>query len=55
MWTSLPLLVALVMFLVIPESPRWLLKKGKLDEFRKVIRKAERQNKVWRMKKSYGN
>ncbi len=46
MWTSLPLLVCLPIFLVLPESPRWLLKNGKVDSFLKVIKQGAKWNKV---------
>ncbi len=44
--TSAPLfLIALIVF-VIPESPRWLLKTGKYDEFVKIVQRAAKFNKV---------
>jgi len=34
------------MFVVIPESPRWLLKMGKKYQFLKDVKAASKMNKV---------
>ncbi len=47
MLTSAPLLASLVLLWFMPESPRWLLKKGKTHEFKKVVQRAAKFNKVF--------
>lgn len=42
---SVPLAAFLVYFVIIPESPRWLLNKGKLIRFKKVIYEMASTNK----------
>lgn len=41
-----PSVLLLLYFWLIPESPRWLLTKGKLEEADKIIQKCARVNKV---------
>ena len=41
-----PLLVSLVVFWFMPESPRWLITKKKYKEAQKVITSAAKFNKV---------
>lgn len=60
LWTSLPLLISLVIFLIIPESPRWLLKRQEEEKFVKVVKKGAQMNKVITLdilccKQSYSN
>ena len=44
--TSLPLLLALLCYPWLPESPRWLLDQGKLDQAQKIIDQIARVNGV---------
>ena len=41
---SLPLLVFVVVVFLVPENPRWLLSKGKMDEAEDVLDKATEVN-----------
>ena len=41
---SAPLPIFLVMYFFIPESPRWLLAKGKINEAKIILEKAARIN-----------
>ncbi len=43
---SLPLFLLLGLYFVLPESPRWLIAKGKFAEAKKTIEQAAKVNKV---------
>ncbi|KAF8778718.1 Organic cation transporter protein like [Argiope bruennichi] len=43
---TLPKLLFISVFWVIPESPRWLLIRGEKDVFRRVVEKASRKNGI---------
>ncbi|XP_077989789.1 organic cation transporter protein-like [Glandiceps talaboti] len=43
---NVPCIIFLVYWCFIPESPRWLLSKGKIDKAKKIIRKTARVNNV---------
>lgn len=43
--TSVPFLSYFIYYFVMPESPRWLLAKGKLEEALKVLEVMARVNK----------
>ena len=45
-WTSAPFFALLLLYFILPESPRWLLAQKKYKEFVKVIRQAEKINNV---------
>ena len=49
---AIPHAVMLLLFFVIPESPRWLIQKKKYKEARKVIESAAKFNKVRCLKMS---
>ena len=43
---SAPLFLLLLLYFVIPESPRWLIATGRLTEAKDILEKASRKNKV---------
>ncbi|XP_071800949.1 organic cation transporter protein-like [Asterias amurensis] len=43
---SIPPVIFLAYYFIVPESPRWLLSKGKTAEAEKIVRKAAKINKV---------
>ena len=42
----IPMLLVLLLFFFLPESPRWQISVGRIEQALKTIRKAERFNKV---------
>lgn len=40
------LVVTIILFIIIPESARWLLQKGKIEEAKKIVMKAAKVNGV---------
>ena len=43
---SAPLFGMLVLYFIVPESPRWLIAKGRYKEAKNVIERAAKINKV---------
>ena len=43
---AIPAAVMLLLYFVIPESPRWLIEKKRYKEARKVVERAAKFNKV---------
>ena len=43
---SAPLLGILVLYFIVPESPRWLIAKGRYKDAKNVIERAAKVNKV---------
>ena len=43
---SAPLFSLLLIFLVLPESPRWLISTGRYEKAKETIEKAAKMNKV---------
>ena len=43
---SVPIFSLLLLYFVLPESPRWLIATGRYEEAKKTIEKAARWNKV---------
>ncbi len=46
LWTSLPLLSSLAIFFFLSESPRWLLRTGRIDKYKKEVNRAAKWNRV---------
>ena len=43
---SAPLFLLLLLYFIVPESPRWLIATGRLTEAKDILEKASRKNKV---------
>ena len=43
---SAPLFLLLLLYFIIPESPRWLIATRRFDEAKEVLEKASRKNNV---------
>ena len=43
---SAPLFLLLLLYFVLPESPRWLIATGRYKEAKELIEKAAKMNKV---------
>ena len=43
---SVPLFLQLLLFFIIPESPRWLIATGKYQKAKQILEKAAAKNKV---------
>ncbi|XP_022095364.1 organic cation transporter protein-like [Acanthaster planci] len=43
---SIPPIIFLAYYFIVPESPRWLISRGKMAEAEKIVRKAAKVNKV---------
>lgn len=43
---SAPLFSLLLLYFILPESPRWLIATGRYEEAKKTIERAARMNKV---------
>ena len=50
---AIPCVAMLGLYFIIPESPRWLIKKGKYKEAQKIIKSAAKFNKVGRFTALY--
>ena len=44
--SSVPLFLQLLLYFILPESPRWLIAVGRYKEAKDVVKKAEKMNKV---------
>ena len=45
-WSSVPWYSLLLMYFVVPESPRWLISVGRFDEAKKIVKQMEKWYKV---------
>jgi hypothetical protein len=43
---SVPIFALLLLYFILPESPRWLIATGRYEEAKKTIEKAAKMNKV---------